>query len=93
MKRIFDLDQSSSHSAKLRINYRCDFLRRGGSYPRIAFEEMLQDRFITVYSTTSPQDSGLFAYLLPIFQAATGLDEARGRFIDRPGRREAASAP
>jgi tungstate transport system substrate-binding protein len=34
---------------------------------------MAQDRFITVYSTTSPQDSGLFGYLLPIFQAATGL--------------------
>ena len=35
---------------------------------------MVQDRFITVYSTTSPQDSGLFEYLLPIFQAATGLN-------------------
>jgi tungstate transport system substrate-binding protein len=35
---------------------------------------MVQDRFITVYSTTSVQDSGLFDYLLPIFQAATGLN-------------------
>jgi len=34
---------------------------------------MAQDRFITVYSTTSAQDSGLFRCLLPIFQAATGL--------------------
>ena len=34
---------------------------------------MAQDRFITVYSTTSPQDSGLFGYLLPIFQTATGV--------------------
>jgi len=34
---------------------------------------MAQDRFITVYSTTSTQDSRLFGYLLPIFQAATGL--------------------
>jgi tungstate transport system substrate-binding protein len=34
---------------------------------------MAQDHFITVYSTTSAQDSGLFDYLLPIFQAATGL--------------------
>jgi tungstate transport system substrate-binding protein len=34
---------------------------------------MAQDRFITVYSTTSAQDSGLFDYLLPIFQTATGL--------------------
>jgi ABC-type tungstate transport system permease subunit len=70
---LFDPDESSSHSAKLTINYRRDFLRRGGNYPRIAFEEMIQDRFITIYSTTSPQDSGLFGYLLPIFQAATRL--------------------
>jgi tungstate transport system substrate-binding protein len=34
---------------------------------------MSQDRFITVYSTTSAQDSGLFEYLLPIFETATGL--------------------
>jgi tungstate transport system substrate-binding protein len=34
---------------------------------------MAQDRFITVYSTTSAQDSGLFEYLLPIFQALTGV--------------------
>jgi len=34
---------------------------------------MAQNHSITVYSTTSPQDSGLFEYLLPIFQAATGL--------------------
>jgi tungstate transport system substrate-binding protein len=34
---------------------------------------MAQDRFITVYSTTSAQDSGLFEYLLPIFQSASGL--------------------
>jgi tungstate transport system substrate-binding protein len=34
---------------------------------------MAQDRFITVYSTTSPQDSGLFEHILPIFRSATGL--------------------
>jgi tungstate transport system substrate-binding protein len=34
---------------------------------------MVQDHLINVYSTTSAQDSGLFEYLLPIFQAATGL--------------------
>ena len=34
---------------------------------------MAQDRFITVYTTTSVNDSGLFGYLLPIFQDATGL--------------------
>lgn len=31
-------------------------------------------RFITVASTTSTQDSGLFGYLLPIFKAKTGID-------------------
>ncbi len=32
------------------------------------------DRFITVASTTSTQDSGLFDYLLPLFQAKTGIE-------------------
>jgi tungstate transport system substrate-binding protein len=32
------------------------------------------DRFITLSSTTSTQDSGLFGYMLPIFKAATGID-------------------
>ena len=32
-----------------------------------------QDRFIIVASTTSPQDSGLFEYLLPIFKQKTGI--------------------
>jgi tungstate transport system substrate-binding protein len=31
------------------------------------------ERFITLSSTTSTQDSGLFDYILPIFRAATGL--------------------
>ena len=31
-------------------------------------------RFITLSSTTSTQDSGLFDYILPIFKSATGLD-------------------
>jgi tungstate transport system substrate-binding protein len=31
------------------------------------------ERFITLSSTTSTQDSGLFDYILPIFKAATGL--------------------
>jgi tungstate transport system substrate-binding protein len=31
------------------------------------------DRFITLSSTTSTQDSGLFGHILPIFRAATGL--------------------
>jgi tungstate transport system substrate-binding protein len=32
------------------------------------------ERFITLSSTTSTQDSGLFGYILPIFKSATGLD-------------------
>jgi tungstate transport system substrate-binding protein len=31
------------------------------------------ERFITLASTTSTQDSGLLSYILPIFKAATGL--------------------
>ena len=33
-----------------------------------------EERFITLSSTTSTQDSGLFGHLLPIFKAATGMD-------------------
>ncbi len=33
-----------------------------------------QEKSITVASTTSTQDSGLFSYLLPIFKAKTGVD-------------------
>jgi tungstate transport system substrate-binding protein len=33
-----------------------------------------QDRFITVASTTSTEQSGLFDYLLPLFKAKTGLN-------------------
>src|SRR5204863_5466360 len=32
------------------------------------------ERFITLSSTTSTQDSGLFGYILPIFKAAAGID-------------------
>ena len=32
-----------------------------------------QERFITLSSTTSTQDSGLFGHILPTFQAATGV--------------------
>ena len=31
------------------------------------------ERFITLSSTTSTQDSGFFDYILPIFKSATGL--------------------
>ena len=32
------------------------------------------DRFITVASTTSTEDSGLFGYLLPMFTEKTGIE-------------------
>ena len=32
-----------------------------------------QERYITVASTTSTEQSGLFGYILPIFQAKTGI--------------------
>ena len=35
---------------------------------------MADERFITLSSTTSTQDSGLFGYILPLFHAATGID-------------------
>jgi len=33
-----------------------------------------QDRFITVASTTSTENSGLFKHILPLFKAKTGID-------------------
>jgi tungstate transport system substrate-binding protein len=33
-----------------------------------------QDNFITLSSTTSTEDSGLFGHILPLFRAASGLD-------------------
>jgi tungstate transport system substrate-binding protein len=33
-----------------------------------------QERFITLSSTTSTEDSGLFGHILPLFRAATGID-------------------
>ena len=33
-----------------------------------------QEGFITVASTTSTQDSGLFSHLLPLFKAKTGIE-------------------
>lgn len=33
-----------------------------------------QDRFITVSSTTSTQDSGLFGHILPLFKTKSGID-------------------
>ena len=39
----------------------------------VSFAANAQEKFITLSSTTSTQDSGLFDYILPIFKAATGL--------------------
>ena len=33
-----------------------------------------QDKSMTVASTTSTQDSGLFEHILPLFKAKTGMD-------------------
>src|SRR6186713_2491567 len=35
---------------------------------------LAQEKTITVASTTSTQDSGLFGHILPLFQANTGID-------------------
>src|SRR6516162_10212965 len=39
----------------------------------LASEARAQERFITLSSTTSTQDSGLFDHILPRFRAATGV--------------------
>jgi len=39
----------------------------------IAFAAQAQDRFITVASTTSTEQSGLFGHLLPAFEKASGI--------------------
>src|SRR4249920_2588478 len=39
----------------------------------IAFAAQAQDRFIVVASTTSTEQSGLFGYLLPVFEKKTGI--------------------
>src|SRR3954468_17741778 len=52
------------------------------------------DRSITVASTTSTQDSGLFGYLLPLFKAKTGIDvkviaQGTGQALDTARRGDA----
>ena len=39
----------------------------------LAFGAQAQDKTITIASTTSTQDSGLFNHLLPAFKAKTGI--------------------
>ena len=48
------------------------------------------DEFITVASTTSTEQSGLFKYLLPEAKKALGIRRARGRGRHRPGARHGA---
>jgi tungstate transport system substrate-binding protein len=50
-------------------------LRRGliAAVALIAFGAHAEDRFITVASTTSTEQSGLFAHLLPAFEKASGI--------------------
>jgi tungstate transport system substrate-binding protein len=36
------------------------------------------ERLIVVASTTSPQHSGLFGHILPLFKAKTGIDARLG---------------
>ncbi len=40
----------------------------------LSLPAMAEDRFITVASTTSTEQSGLFAHILPKFEAATGIE-------------------
>ena len=40
----------------------------------VAAPAAAQDRFITVASTTSTEASGLFAHILPLFEAASGIE-------------------
>jgi tungstate transport system substrate-binding protein len=56
-----------------------------------AVQALAQEKLIVVASTTSTQDSGLFEYLLPIFQQKTGIavkviDQGTGQALDT-GRR------
>ena len=53
-----------------------NILRRGlaaATMIMIGLGASAQDRFITVASTTSTEQSGLFAHLLPAFEKATGI--------------------
>src|SRR5262245_26134767 len=60
----------------------------------VASPAYTQEKSIVVASTTSPQDSGLFEYLLPIFKQKTGitvtvLAQGTGRALDTARRGDA----
>ena len=49
-------------------------LAGGRARPEPSARPLAQDKFITVASTTSTENSGLFGYLLPKFQEKTGIE-------------------
>ena len=60
----------------------------------VSASSFAEDRAIVVASTTSTQDSGLFAYLLPIFKAKTGVEvkviaQGTGQALDTARRGDA----
>ena len=60
----------------------------------VSASSFAEDRAIVVASTTSTQDSGLFAYLLPIFKAKTGIEvkviaQGTGQALDTARRGDA----
>jgi tungstate transport system substrate-binding protein len=60
----------------------------------IALAAHAQDRFIVMASTTSTEQSGLFAHLLPAFKSATGIDvrvvaQGTGQALDTARRGDA----
>ncbi len=48
-------------------------IRRAVLLAALSLSAQAQDKFITVASTTSTEQSGLFKYLLPIFEKKTGI--------------------
>lgn len=59
-----------------------------------ALDAQAQDRFIVMASTTSTEQSGLFAHLLPAFKAASGIDirvvaQGTGQALDTARRGDA----
>ena len=64
------------------------------AFSLLAVHAFAQEKFITVASTTSTQDSGLFRYLLPIFKEKTGIDvkvvaQGTGQALDTARRGDA----
>ena len=56
------------------VNRRRTFLAAGAALlTALALPAAAQDKFITVASTTSTEQSGLFKHLLPIFEKQTGI--------------------